>query len=56
MTRTTQRQLMDAMNRAVERAGRASDERYGLKGSKHRAKSKPKRVSKAQRKPKAAAE
>jgi hypothetical protein len=35
------------MKRAVERAGQASDERYGIKGAKPRAKAKAKRTTKA---------
>lgn len=45
MTRPTQRQLLDVMKRAVERAGKASDERYGLKSGKPPTKAKPKRMT-----------
>ena len=56
MTRPSQRQLLDAMNRAVERAGRDADARYGIKSAKARPKAKTKPAKKPLRKARAAAE
>jgi hypothetical protein len=53
---TRQRQLLDAVNRAIERASRESAERYGIKMKKPTAKAKPKTASKTVRKVRAAAE
>lgn len=57
MTRFTQRQLVDAMKRAIERSSHDAAERYGIKKkSKAVAKPKAKSVSKVARKTRAAAE
>jgi hypothetical protein len=53
---TRQRQLLDAVNRAVDRASREAAERYGIKMKKPTAKSKSKTPGKSARKVRAAAE
>lgn len=54
MTRLTQRQWMDVLNRAVEQAGREAASKYGLK-KKAKPRPKTKSVPKAPRKVRAAA-
>ena len=54
-TRLTQRQWLDVLNRAAERAGREADAKYGLK-KKPKPKSKAKNTKKGIARARAAAE
>lgn len=55
MTRLTQRQWLDLLNRAAEQAGREADAKYGLK-KKAKPKPKAKNVKKIPARGRAAAE
>lgn len=57
MTRLSQRQWLDVLNRAAEQAGREADAKYGVKKkSKSSVKPKTKTAAKSVRKARAAAE
>ncbi|MEQ1863624.1 MAG: hypothetical protein ABL996_03120 [Micropepsaceae bacterium] len=57
MKRHSQRQWLDAIDRALDRAGREADTKYGLKKkSKSSTKPKPKAVKKTATRQRAAAE
>ncbi|MBP6013680.1 MAG: hypothetical protein KBA31_15745 [Alphaproteobacteria bacterium] len=56
MTRPTQRQLVDAMKRAIERASQGAAERYGIKKKGKAIKPKANLPTKAIRRARVAAE